>query len=438
MIVLVDQLTPRIKYAFECVFRDIEITLEYTIQESEFLNYPGPKLVYTRKNKHLNAGVFIGASGILDHSDFARLKTDAGDWKGLPTIFSVKEGDIPFDIFGAVFFMLTRFEEYWRFEGDKMGRFKPDASVSHQLNTIERPIVDEWIRAFENYFLAIFPQYQVIRPQSKFVSTIDVDSAFAYKHKGLYRTIGGVIKDIVRFEFKNLKRRISCLAGMTPDPYDTYSYILRKHEHYKVSSIFFFLLADFGEYDKGLPYKSKGLRRLISSIAKHSTIGIHPGVESHKRYNTMLREKSRLEGIISRQVKHSRQHYLMLKFRTTYRLLKSTGIEHDYSLGFAHVTGFRAGTCRPFHWFDLKKNMPSTLMVHPLVVMDTTLNRYMELTVEEAKLKVSHFASLIKAFNGEFVSLWHNENLTNESNWNGWREVFEHTLAEGSTFDQGL
>lgn len=438
MIILVDQITPRIQYAFEQVFRDYKGELVFTNQESEFDEYSGPKIIYSKRPKDNRSELHFGSYGILEHSDYTRIKMEPGSWVGIPTILCVKQGDLPFDIFAAVFFMLTRYEEYWRFEGDQMGRFMPENSILSQINAIERPLVDEWIRAFETYIQNKFPELIFEAPQSKFLSTIDVDSAYAYLHKGAYRTIGGILKDLSRFNFKNLVDRIKCLSGNIPDPYDTYDYIEGKHNHYGVESIFFFLLADFSEYDKGLPYTQKQFRKLILRLSKKYTVGIHPGVQSHKRYNTMLREKSRLEGITARQVTHSRQHYLMLRFRTTYRLLKSTGIKHDYSMGFAHAVGFRAGTCRPYHWFDLKKNSASLLTVHPLIAMDTTLNRYMNLSIDEAKAKVSEMIEIVKRYNGEFVSLWHNETLADINEWKGWREVFEHTLSEGAKFTQDV
>jgi hypothetical protein len=113
--------------------------------------------------------------------------------------------------------------------------------------------------------------------------------------------------------------------------------------------------------------------------------------------------------------------------------LKATGIEHDYSLSYAQTTGFRAGTSRPFYWFDLKKNQESNLLVHPFPAMDTTLRKYMRLSPDEAKNELDKLVSRIQAVGGDFISLWHNETLTNVGEWRGWRDVFEHCLKLGKS-----
>jgi hypothetical protein len=313
-----------------------------------------------------------------------------------------------------------------------MGRYTPDLSVFHSLNVIERPIVDEWRIAFRAEICARWPEARFNDRKSQFVSTIDIDSAYAYLHKGPYRSIGGIAKDIFQLKFTNLLRRLRVLFKLEQDPYDTYDYIQSAHARFNVKSMFFFLLADFGQFDKGLPYRSRGLQELIKNISKFSSLGIHPGVASYRRYNTMLKEKSRLETCIGKQIKHSRQHYLMLKFRTTYRLLKATGIEHDYSLGYAQRVGFRAGTTRPYLWFDLKKNECSQLTVHPFVAMDTTMRKYMALTPDAAIEKIEELVHKIEQTGGDFISLWHNETLTDRGDWAGWRKVFEYCLERGS------
>ena len=40
------------------------------------------------------------------------------------------------------------------------------------------------------------------------ISTIDVDTAYAYKNKGIIRTFGGFLKDLVQFEFVNFWYRL--------------------------------------------------------------------------------------------------------------------------------------------------------------------------------------------------------------------------------------
>jgi hypothetical protein len=432
MLILCDVITNRIKYAVKLMLSDVDTEIGFTISVDEYLLHSGPKMVYSKRETFEEGHIYIHSLGILESSDYARLKIDWSEWRGLPVIFPRRLGNFPFDVFAAGFFLLTRYEEYWRFNGDTMGRYEPQSSILEQRLILEIPIVDSWRIEFANFIIERFPQLKRKSLSFSFLSTIDIDSAYAYLHKGFTRTFGGIAKDVITFHIRNLSSRFKTLSRSKVDPYDTYDYIEQAHLKYGADSMYFFLLADFGEYDKGLPFTSPGLQQLIRRISKKYKVGIHPGVASYMRHSQMLEEKTRLENISGKPIYHSRQHYLMVKFRTTYRMLKATGIEHDYSLGYASKPGFRAGTCRPFVWFDLKKNEESSLTIHPFAYMDATLNYYMQLSVDEAKAKVDELLQTVFEHGGEFISIWHNETLINQGAWQGWREVFEHTLQRGN------
>jgi len=428
MLILCDSINNRLKYAVKLMLDDLEIQPEFTISDSEFNEFSGPKFVYSKRENLIENAIQIHSFGLLEHLDFSRLKTDWSTYKEIDVLFPRQFGTFPFDVLAAGFFLVTRYEEYWRHEGDHMGRYLPSNSTTGQKNLLKLPLVDIWRKLFCDHLIAHFPQLIRKNHKFQFLSTIDIDSAYAFSHKGFYRTLGGVLKDLTKFNFKNLSQRIKVVRNPSLDPYDTYDYIDRIHQEYEQPLQYFFLLADFGDYDRGLPFNSKGLQSLIKRLAKKHTIGIHPGVASYKRYNTLLKEKSRLETILGKQIKSSRQHYLMLKFRATYRLLKATGIEDDYTLGYAQEIGFRAGTCRPFNWFDLKKNEESTLTIHPFAYMDATLNYYLELSPESAIREIEKLITIVHQYQGEFISIWHNETLTDTGKWKDWRQVLEYTL----------
>ena len=53
--------------------------------------------------------------------------------------------EVPLDIFGSAFFMLTRYEEMVITERDTHGRFPARASIAYREGLLERPIVDEYL-----------------------------------------------------------------------------------------------------------------------------------------------------------------------------------------------------------------------------------------------------------------------------------------------------
>ena len=431
MLVFSDKITNRLRYAVNLLFEDYTGAIDFTKDAEQFNNFLGPKLWYSGQTP-TTVCLHVVPHGILFSADFQRYRIEGSDWNGTPIIFKNGIGDLPFDIFGASFFFVSRYEEYWKFKGDAMGRFSAQISTAFKLGILDMPIVDVWRKLFQNVVRSKFSSVQFTERKFGFTSTIDVDSAYAYLHKGTYRTLGGFAMDISRGDFKNALTRAKTLSGQLKDPYDTYDYIDSTHERYGVKVQFFFLVADMGPYDKGLPFKSTAFRKLISNTSKKHEVGVHPGVGSNNRVNTLSREKARIENITGQKCTASRQHYLMLTFRSTYKLLKSIGIKDDYSMGFAEDVGFRAGTSRPFFWFDIKRDETTSLRVHPFAIMDTTLNKYLKLSPEKSIARTREIMDQVKAVDGDFISLWHNETLSEKGMWKGWRKVWESTLEMGA------
>ena len=137
-----------------------------------------------------------------------------------------------------------------------------------------------------------------------------------------------------------------------------------------------------------------------------------------------------MESIVNREVNQSRQHFLRLDFPNTYRRLIDLGIHNDYTMGYASQVGFRAGTSLPFYFYDLDMELQTPLMVHPFAVMDGTLNEYMELPIDDAQFLVKELMDRVKEVDGVFVSLWHNETVSDTRHWKEWKQVYEFTIQQ--------
>ena len=136
-----------------------------------------------------------------------------------------------------------------------------------------------------------------------------------------------------------------------------------------------------------------------------------------------------IEKILGKTVNESRQHFLILKFPYTYQTLINQEITEDYTMGYSDLVGFRAGTARPYRWFDLIKNEITNLTIHPFAFMDTTINQSLKLSPSQAILKIEALFKEVKEFGGEFSYIWHNESIGDYGSWKGWSEVFDYSLA---------
>ena len=51
-----------------------------------------------------------------------------------------------------------------------------------------------------------------------------------------------------------------------------------------------------------------------------------------------------------------------------------------------------------------------------------------KLSPQEAFEKVEELVEEVRKVNGMFISVWHNESLSDEMEWKSWREVYEKTM----------
>ena len=111
---------------------------------------------------------------------------------------------------------------------------------------------------------------------------------------------------------------------------------------------------------------------------------------------------------------YNRHHFLASRNPEDLDILEQSGITDDFTMGYADVAGFRLGTSRPVRWINPIKKRISSLLLHPLIIMDCTLNEshYMGLNYDEAFSYSSQLIDQIKKTNGEFVLLWHNNSLS--------------------------
>ena len=143
------------------------------------------------------------------------------------------------------------------------------------------------------------------------LSTVDVDSAYAYRGKGFKRTLGGFWGDLKRGDAANRRLRWQVLRGKQPDPFDTYETILQEHARHSIPPLFFFLVADFDRpHDINLSHRRPALRALVLELADRAEVGAHPGYRAAESAERLALEIGRVADLKLGQVDHTRYHYL--------------------------------------------------------------------------------------------------------------------------------
>ena len=430
VLVYTHHITPRVKYAFNMLFQQfLSCEVTYTTQVEEFIAYDGVKISYTKNP--LGKELFFRSHSILFEKGIVEQEIHVRSWKGQKIFFEQTDNSaMPFDVFAAGFYLLSRYEEYLPHIKDRFHRFPAKQSLAYKNSFLKIPIIEYWLKELVLVLQTKFPNFNPPSRQFKFLNTIDVDNAYCYLEKGLIRTVGAVCRSLFRFDFKPISKRFKVLFGKEKDPYDTFDYLLKLQKKYDFESIYFFLLADYGHNDKNITHTSKKFQTLVKTISDYVKVGIHPSWASNSDSHKLSMEINRLESIVNREVHRSRQHFLRLDLPNTYRRLIDLGILHDYTMGYAAQVGFRAGTSLPFYFYDLDMEMQTSLLIHPFAVMDGTLNEYMELPIDDAQYMVKEIIDYVKEVDGVFISLWHNETLGDNRNWKDWRQVYEYTIEE--------
>lgn len=421
-------ITPRLNYILRFIFSEIlGIEYEVTQDHESFLLTDFPKLNYS--SKRLSDEFFIESKGLLFEDDIRALQIEFDTWTDTGIFFKASEhSDMPFDILSASFFLLSRYEEYLPFNPDSHGRFEARESISFRNGILHEPSIDIWAYKLKDLLLKKYPELEFKKRTFRYISTIDVDNAYAFLYKGTVRTLGATFRSLLKFDNRDNIQRYQTITGKQEDPFDTYGYFDEIHKEYNIKPIWFFLVGEYGPYDKNVDTKALSFRDLIKRISELDTVGIHPSYESNKSFVRLKNEVKFLQSLIGSKVTRSRQHYLKLLFTETYRNLIDLGICEDYTMGYASEIGFRAGTCTPFNFYDLYREKESCLKIFPFQVMDTTLNQYLKLDVDEAVEIIKIIIKKIKKVDGTFISLWHNETLSDHGHWKGWEPVYRKMI----------
>ncbi len=444
---LVPTISPRLSYICDLIFGSL-MQLDYELSTNLGHNIDNTKIyMYYSTNiffDHTPNTIFLlQSTDFLFCKDIDEVNISVSHFNEIPTLFSHENKDslLPFDIFAAAFYLVSRYEEYLPYAPDAHGRFSAAKSVAAKHHFLHLPIVSIWTKILAQKLYHINNNFIYKPLKYELHCTYDIDMAFAYKGKNLRQTFGRLALNTLYMRIAALRERLAVWQQQSPDPFDTFDYITIQtqkqipNDHF-LAPVFFFLLGDYSQYDKNVSHKNKDFIATIQRVAAQYQTGIHPSYQASKYLDAdtnndvqLQKEIRRLQEITnSNTIALSRQHYLRLRLPHTYAQLLRNGITHDYTMGYADALGFRAGIAVPFKWFDVRQNAATALTVVPFCAMDTTLRAYLCLTPETAVADLQALAQTLHTYGGQFGMIWHNSSLSDRDEWRGWRRVYEAFL----------
>ncbi len=369
----------------------------------------------------------------------------------LPVLFGAAPGpsdasttaqrlDLPIDIFGSIFFLLSRYEEVVSPQRDSHDRFPASASFSHRHGLLERPLANEYLEVLWAYLQRLWPGLPRRTRRYDVVPSHDIDVPFAAVGRPWRRVVLGAAADLVRRRAPGLavRRLVAKLApagrAIQLDPNNCFAYILDTSERHGLTSTFFVkAAASDPRYDDDYALDAAPVAAVLRMIhARGHELGLHPSYHTYRdgsrlqaEFAGLLRAAERLG--CQQDQWGARQHYLRFATPATWRHYAEAGLAYDATLALADQPGFRCGACYDFPVYDLAQRRMLPLRERPLTVMEGTLldANYLGLSFDAAHERIVRLAAVCRRLAGTFNLLWHNNRLVQAAE----RRLYSSVLA---------
>ena len=427
LLIYTHKITPRFSFVMKQIFeRILGINVQFTAKVEDFIKHSGAKITYTKLP--LQNEFFVRSNDLLFEQGINDIQIKVHDWDGVPCFFNAGErSTIPFDIFSASFYLLSRYEEYLPHVKDIHDRFPPLESLAYKNNFLQLPVVDIWANKLLIKLKERFPDLKSRDNKYTYNSIIDVTTSHCYAHRGIVRSFAGFILDITSLKFKRVLQRIAVWFDPEKDPYNNFSWLIDCHKKYNITSLFFFQFADYSTFDKNVSTNNNRFQFLIKSISDYSIVSLCASYSSFHNTDLLKKEKKSLSNVINRPINYSRLRYNRVDIPLTYRNLVEAEFTDDYTMGYTHEMGFRASTSFPFYFYDINLEVQQPIKIHPFAVHDYALSKLK--SIEEINAKLDFVYGQIKKVNGKFNTVFSNE-LLGEQGFVDWKQLYENVLRK--------
>ncbi len=156
------------------------------------------------------------------------------------------------------------------------------------------------------------------------------------------------------------------------------------------------------------------------------TIGLHQSFNAWSDAEAMREERIRLEQALDAPVTSCRQHWLRFSWEGTWKAQQEAGFLLDSTLGFNDRPAFRNSAALRFHPWDPGLGRPANLAALPMVLMDSHLYDYADLTEDQRLQQMVYWLDEIRLVRGTATLIWHQRVMSPDYGWEvGFRQFLE-------------
>lgn len=350
--------------------------------------------------------------------------------EGVPVLFgtpAVREENgrlfLGADLIASAFFLLSRYEECVRRNvRDRHGRFPGRESLPYRAGFLRRPVAEEYGALLRRLLRRAGAEAAEPSPGFRHVFlTHDVDIIWTWDNH--YRALRSTGKRILTRRPEKLRPLLSVWEYRKYDPVYTFPWLKEQDGAVRAAlgperctPVYFFMGCEKRPpYDNGYISNQARTKALLRELAGGGReIGCHVSYAASLDRSQVRPEAERLRALTGRPLTLTRNHYLASREPEDFYSLLDAGFTDDFTMGYADEAGFRLGTCRPVRWMDPVRRTVTSLTLHPLTVMECTLDSpsYMNIQEEDAAFAVvEELLCAVQSHGGEAVLLWHSPSV---------------------------
>lgn len=345
------------------------------------------------------------------------------------------------DFLSSAFYLLSGMQEVQAKPQDAFGRFSYHQSIQKTYNFVNKPLVNYYfeliLKGFEVYCErhGLSFQRQRLFERFGFLLSHDIDRvAFHHPRLMAYRVLqllglkpSNVGKTALLQHLRaGLRHHLS--FGAVSDPWWNFSWMMALEKKLGLRSTFFFLSREEGQRNAWYRFNSRKIKNLITVLNENGfEVALHGTFRSVDDPDRLLKQKQALAKVSGLEPLGIRQHFLLFKHPTTFRVQETAGLAYDSTLSFHDHDGFRNAYCYPFHPYDFENDRAFSIWEFPLVMMEVSVLQYRGLGLDDLADAANRHIDEALRFGGLFGLLWHNCRL-NDLEYPGVQLFYEQLL----------
>lgn len=425
LLIYTQKVTPRIDYSFKHICtRILLIPIQFTTTIEDFIAYQGPKISYGKQP--LGNELFFYAHGLLNVQGFEDVEITVRPWNESVGFFQTTERSaLPYEIFAAAFYLLSRYEEYLPHVKDELGRFPMTESVAYKEGFLKQPVVDIWAYELKKVLRKSFPDMDFPKKELVIHNLIEAKRPFEFLQRGAVRNVLGFGGDLWKLKLGRFFLRIRVLMGLRKDPYDTFSWILNNTRTSNSKLTVFFLLGEAFSFREDFNTKRQTYKSLVKYVADYCEVGLMFSYYSLTNFDKLNLERLQLEEITHKTLESSANDKQVVNLPLVYRDLVELEVRNDFTMFYYNDLGFRAGTCTPFLFYDLDYEIKTPLIIQPVIGKSLALTLGKEKDTEGTIAQVFNW---VKKVEGHFLFFFSNRDFEQKKENKVWRYLFSDKL----------